>query len=224
MLIAENGQQAVNADPASVSGYSNLAQAYAGMNRLEEAKATLQAAIQHGLNNSGMHMQMAALYWAQGDDASMEKELQQAEAAPDKEYNMPAFRAALAGARGQLKLSRELTRKAMDSVQRLNLKEAAPGLTVQQAVLEAVLEDYAGAVKDANEALRLSNSPVLVATAAEALAASGEEKKALALADDINRRRPNDTLAQNVDIPLIKALVELKSAGARARAVKIDTK
>src|SRR5437868_412591 len=206
----ENGQQAVNADPASVSGYSNLAQAYAGMNRLEEAKATLQAAIQHGLNNSGMHMQMAALYWAQGDDASMEKELQQAEAAPDKEYNMPAFRAALAGARGQLKLSRELTRKAMDSVQRLNLKEAAPGLTVQQAVLEAVLEDYAGAVKDANEALRLSNSPVLVATAAEALAASGEEKKALALADDINRRRPNDTLAQNVDIPLIKALVELK--------------
>src|SRR5207237_775891 len=68
----ENGQQAVNADPASVSGYSNLAQAYAGMNRLEEAKATLQAAIQHGLNNSGMHMQMAALYWAQGDDASME--------------------------------------------------------------------------------------------------------------------------------------------------------
>jgi eukaryotic-like serine/threonine-protein kinase len=206
----ENGQQAVNADPSSISGYSNLAQAYAGMNRLEEAKATLQTAIQRGLNNSGMHMQMASLYWAQGDDASMEKELQQAEAAPDKEYIMPAFRAALAGAHGQLKLSRELTRKAIETAKQLNLKEPAPGFIGQQAVLEAIVENYPEAVKDADAALRLSNSTNLEAMAAEVLAVSGEQKKALSLADDINRRRPDDTLAQNVDIPLIKALVELK--------------
>lgn len=206
----ENGQQAVNADPSSISGYSNLAQAYAGLNRLEEAKATLKAALQHGLNNSGLHLQLAALYWAQGDDASMEKELQQSEAAPDKESNLPAFRANLAGARGQLRLSRELTTRAIEGAQRMNLKEAAPDLTAQQAVLEAMVENYPEAVKDANEALRLSTAPVLEAIVAEALAVSGQEKKALSLADDLNARRPKDTLAQNVDIPLIKALVELK--------------
>ena len=206
----ENAQQAVNIDPSSLSGYSNLAQAYAGLNRLEEAKATLQAALQHGLNNSGVHLQLASLYWAQGDDTSMEKELQQAEGSPDQESNLPSFRAALAGARGQLRLSRELTRKAIENALRVNLKEAAPGLTVQQAVLEAIVENYPEAVKDADEALRLSDLPGLQAVAAEALAASGEGKKALSLADEINARRPNDTIAQNIDIPLIKALVELK--------------
>ena len=219
----ENGQQAVSIDPGSISGYSNLAQAYAGLNRLEEAKATLQAALQHGFNSSGLHMQLASLYWAEGDDANMEKELQLVEAAPDKESNLPSFRAALAGARGQLRLSRELTRKAIESAERLNLKEAAPGLIVQQAVLEAIAENYPEAVKDANEALRLSDLPGLQAAAAEALAVSGEEKKALSLADDINTRRPNDTLAQNVDIPLIKALVELKRGNSDAAMYLLDT-
>ena len=216
----ENAQLAVAVEPSSVSGYSNLAQAYAGLNRLEEAKATLQSALQHNLTISGIHTQLAALCWAQGDDAGMEKELKQAEASPDQEFNLPAFRASLAGARGQIKLSREMTRKAIEVAQRLNLKEAAPSLTVEQAILETAVENRPEAIKAANEALRLSSLPNVEAVAAEALAYSGEEKKALSLADDINVRRPEDTLAQNVDIPLIKALVELKR-GDNAKAMDL---
>jgi eukaryotic-like serine/threonine-protein kinase len=48
------------------------------------------------------------------------------------------------------------------------------------------------------------------ANAAYAFAISGDEKKALSLADDIAHRRPNDTLVQFVEVPLVRALVELQ--------------
>ena len=43
----ENARKAVELDPDSVSGYSNVGFAYAGLNRLDEAKATFKEALQH---------------------------------------------------------------------------------------------------------------------------------------------------------------------------------
>jgi tetratricopeptide (TPR) repeat protein len=40
----------------------------------------------------------------------------------------------------------------------------------------------------------------------------GEDQKALALADEIQRTHPNDTMAVNVTVPLIRAVVVLKAA------------
>src|SRR6185369_5573844 len=43
----ENARKSVQIDPDSASGYSNVGFAYAGLNRLDEAKATFQEALQH---------------------------------------------------------------------------------------------------------------------------------------------------------------------------------
>src|SRR5207248_8441900 len=43
----DNARQSVQLDPDSASGYSNVGFAYAGLNRLDEAKATFNQAIQH---------------------------------------------------------------------------------------------------------------------------------------------------------------------------------
>lgn len=205
-----NAQQAVQLDPGSLSGYSNLAQAYSGLKRLEEAKATLDSAFQHGLNNSGLHLQYAAIAWGQGDDATMEKHLQQAQSGPEKEYNEFGFRAALAGTHGQLKQARELDRKSIQAADALNLKEAGPLIIAQEADLYASVEDRAQAAKIAAEALKLSSSPEVKANAAYALAYAGDEKLALSLADDISRAQPNSTIVQFEEVPLIRALVELR--------------
>ena len=50
----ENSRKAVELDPESISGYENLAFAYAGLNRIDEAKATVVAALKVVPKNTGM--------------------------------------------------------------------------------------------------------------------------------------------------------------------------
>jgi len=216
----QNARLSIETDPSSGSGYENLAAAYMGLNRLDEAKSTLNAALQHNLNFPSLHTMSATLAWAQGDDATLEKELQQAAAAPNGEYMVVGYRASLADARGQLKQARGFIRKANDAAVRLNLKELAPLMLAQQADSEAVVGNHAQAVNWASEALKATNSPQVEVSAAYALAISGEEKKALSLADDVSRRRPNDTMTQFVYVPMIRTLVQLQH-GDTAKAIDL---
>ena len=205
-----NAQQAVNADPGSLSGYSNVASAYCGLKRLEEAKATLESAFQHGLNTAGLHLQYAGIAWAQNDEVTMQKQLEEAKSGRDKDYDEFGVGAAFAGMHGQVKRARELNRKSIQAAEALNLKEAGPLTVSQEADLYALFGKRAEALTAAEEALKLSTSPDVEANAAYAFAISGDEKKALSLADDIAHRRPNDTLVQFVEVPLVRALVELQ--------------
>src|SRR5438105_814443 len=61
----DNARQAVQLDPQSVTGYSNLSQAYVGLNRLDEAKATLNQAVQRKLGSSFLHLQLGGIALAQ---------------------------------------------------------------------------------------------------------------------------------------------------------------
>jgi eukaryotic-like serine/threonine-protein kinase len=204
-----NARQAVQIEPAGATGYINLAAAYSGLNRMEEAKATLQDAFHHGLNTSNLHAQLAGLYYAQGNEAEMEKELETASTSPGEPFAVPGFRLQLAAARGQLKKAHELERKMIEAVDRAGLKELGPSLLSQEATFAASIEDPVRTAAFATEALKQSNDVPVETNVAIALAAVGQSGKALALADDIRKRRPNDTIAQNVDLPMVKALVEM---------------
>ena len=46
--------------------------AYMGLNRLDEAKAILNQALERKLNPLGNHLQLAAIAWVQNDAAEME--------------------------------------------------------------------------------------------------------------------------------------------------------
>jgi tetratricopeptide (TPR) repeat protein len=47
-----------------------------------------------------------------------------------------------------------------------------------------------------------------------ALAAVGQDQKALSLVTEIQRSRPNDTIAQNVAVPMIQAVVNIHPSGS----------
>jgi len=219
----QNARLSIDTDPSSVSGYENLAAAYMGLGRLDEAKATLNQAFQHNLNLPILHIQLATLAWDQGEEATMEKELQLAAAEFNGEYSVLGFRAGLAGARGQLKQARDFIHRANEAAIRLNLKESVPLMLAQQADLEALVGNRTRAVTWASEALKLSNSPPVETSAAFALAIAGEEKRALSLSRDVSRRRPNDTMAQFVDVPLIRTLIELQHSETAKAIDLLDT-
>ncbi|MBZ5666523.1 MAG: protein kinase [Acidobacteriia bacterium] len=207
----ENAKRAVELDPDMVSGYGNVAQAYVGLNRVEEGRSVLNTAIQRKFATGSYHAGLAGLDWAQGKYADMEKELQSASATPDGELNALGFRAGLAGTRGQVRQARDFARQSEDALDRLHLQGRAD-VGAQLSTLEALVGNLNEANSAANEALRLSRTLSVMGTAGQTLAYLRQEQKANALADEIQRSHPNDTIAINVTVPLIRAIVALRPA------------
>ena len=200
----EHARRAVEVDPDMIVGYSNMVQAYVGLNRVEEARATINSALQRKLGGASIYNTLATIDWAEGKDAEMEKDLQLGAETPDGELVTIQFRAAVATARGQVRQARELTRKAQDMLDRLHLTGRAD-LESQLAAFEAVVGNQAEAVNSSNAALRLSQTLNVRWNAALALALARQDQRVLSIADDIQRDRPNDTIAQKVAVPTLRA-------------------
>jgi serine/threonine protein kinase/tetratricopeptide (TPR) repeat protein len=221
----ENAKRAVELAPDQMSGYQNVATAYAGLNRIEEARATINAALQHKASAAGFHVQLASLDWGEGKDADMEKELQSASVTPDGELDVLGFRAGLAASRGQVRRTREFARQLEDAFDRLHLQGRAE-MQVQLAGFESFVGNKSAAIGEANAALRSSHTLQVQWGAASALVLAGERQKALSLADEIQRTRPNDTIAQNVAVPTIRAIAYLFAANSAkadpAKAIDLE--
>lgn len=134
-----------------------------------------------------------------------------------------SFRAEVAGARGQVNSARQLTYQSIEAMKRLNLKQSPATALAQLSVLELLVGERSEAIAHALEALKNSSSAAVEEQAALIMALAGNEAKALAIADDISRRRPSDTHAQFVFLPMIKALIELQHGNYEKAMDMLDT-
>jgi tetratricopeptide (TPR) repeat protein/predicted Ser/Thr protein kinase len=216
----DNARQSMQLDPDSASGYSNVGFAYAGLNRLDEAKATFNQALQHQAGASVAHSALAIIAWLQGDKEGTERELGAMKDDPQGEYQVTGLRSGMAAYAGQLKTARAFGQKQRGAAERLGFKEAAASEYSQEAFAEASFLNKARALEDVSEAMKLSQSPGVVLNCAIALAMTGEDSRAAKLADEIAQKRPFDTLVQFVEVPLVKAQIELNH-GNPAKAIDL---
>jgi len=206
-----NAKRAVELDPDMVSGYENLSSSYAGLGRMAEARATLNTVLQKKSAPRVLYKMMASYDWAEGKDGDVERDLQAVSGTVEGDMAAQMFRASLAGFHGQLHSARQFGHQAADILDRMHLQGRA-GMETQMGGWEALVGNRAESIKDAEDALRLSQTPNVKIGAAMIYGVAREEQKALALADDIQKTRPNDTLAQNVAVPAIRAVVALLPA------------
>jgi len=216
----ENARQSIAADPDSASGYDNLATAYAGLNRVEEAKATLNEALGRKLNLVGNHVELANLYWVQNDPAAMEKELDLVRALPGGELVTLAIQSGVASCKGQLKAARDFGAKSKEAADRMGLKEFAANEYAQQAIFEAAVGDKAQAADDLAQASKGIQSPSVITLVAVARALIGDDKSAEKLVSDLAQKRPYDTNVQSVAVPVVQAQIEL-NRGNSAKAIDL---
>jgi eukaryotic-like serine/threonine-protein kinase len=207
----ENAKRALENDPDMLNAYGQVASSYAGLNRVEEARATLNSAIQRRGNTAGYHTFLASLDWAENKDGEMEKELQSASVTPDGALNVLGFRTGLASARGQMGQARDLTRQTGEALDRLHLQGRAD-VEAQLASSEALVGNRAEAARRSDDAIGASRTLSVMGNVATTLALLHQDQKALALADEIQRTHPNDTIAVNVTVPLIRAVAAMKPA------------
>jgi DNA-binding winged helix-turn-helix (wHTH) protein/tetratricopeptide (TPR) repeat protein len=216
----EHGLEELRLSPGTADTYINLSQTYRALGRPEEARAVLIEGIKHVPDSSALHLELSNVALAQGDTATREKEDALLGATPEGTLNLVYRDAALAVSHGELRNAQKLYYQAKELALKLQLKDNASFAMALRAVYESYLLEPTQANKSATTALQISQMKDTIPPAAMALAASGEERQAETLIQQLAKRRPKDTLIQFIWVPTVQAIISLRHGNAE-QAVQI---
>jgi eukaryotic-like serine/threonine-protein kinase len=210
-------QQELEVLPDDAASYALVAEVYRDMNRLDEAKATVDAGLKHDSGGGRLPFQRLLVALAQGDQVAAEAARTQMRGNPQGKMYLAALEGRLAVAQGKLKQAREHFAEARDEAVSADLKETAATFTSEEAYLEAMCHFRAQAGDRASAALALSKSFAVRTLVAPVYAVAGMDAPARSLVDTLLRERPNDLLVQKVYGPATLAQIELNHGnGVRA--------
>jgi eukaryotic-like serine/threonine-protein kinase len=201
--------EALRLNPASGNNYENLAGSYMYLNRLQEAHATIEEGWAKKLDTPYMHIFAYVLALFRDDRATMEQQAAWVMGKPGIEDTLIAWQADIAAYSGLEEKSRELSRRAIASAQNAAEKETAAAYQAKSALREALFGNPAQARQEATAALDISTGRDVQFEAALVLAFIGDESRAEALANDLGKRYPEDTLVQFKEVPTLRAQLAL---------------
>ena len=219
---AEEAREAIRLNPNAASGYSLLASAFVGLNRFDEAKATIENAMALKLDTPAMHRALYRIAFVQGDATTMQEQIAWAKGRPD-EYLAETWQAETAAFSGQLRRAREFASHAFELAERRDLKDVAAQIAAGAAVRDALLGHCGPAREQTARALGISQSQLTMVVAGQALAACGEHSRTQAITSDLARRFPTDTLLHQVSLPLVHAQIEIQKANPAAAVELLET-
>jgi tetratricopeptide (TPR) repeat protein len=180
--------------------YQNVAQAYLGLNRIDEAKAVAEQASAQKANSFPTHAMLFQIAFLRGDQATMQREASWGAGTPAEVFLLANY-ADAQDSIGKIKAGREAYQRAMSAATRYGLNELASIFQAGYAVRDAEHGFSDRAREEANEALRLFPKGDVRGVAAFALAQTGDVVKARKLEEEEARDFPDDTLRQTVYIP-----------------------
>ena len=213
-------REAIRVEPNDEINYSNLANDYVALNRLDDADAVYQQAEERKLQGESLLEVRYLLAFLKGDTAQMAQLVSAAMGKPGTEDVLLYVEADTEAWYGRWKNARDLTRRAMESAEHNDAKETAAGYQAETAMREAELGNKEQARADANAAVKLAPNRDARSWAALALARAGDTAEAEKLAVELDKAFPLDTLVQKYRLPTIRAAVALHRRDAN-RAVEL---
>jgi Tfp pilus assembly protein PilF len=215
---AEYSKQEVEIDPTQVYGYGNVAVCEFDLNRFDQANAWLDLAAERKLTTPEELVLRYAIAFGKGDRAGMERIAASAEGKKISDHWMLYSQGFVLAHDGRLRMARIKVREAEELADREGQTGPAANYRAAMAVQEALYGNLAQAKADAEAALRRSHSRDVEFASAFALALSGDAARARQLADDLDKRFPEDTFVRFTYLPDLRALADL-SRHQPARAV-----
>ena len=206
----EEYREALRLDPNMGMNYLDLGNAYAGLNRLDEAEAVYKQAEERKLESELLLVNRYQLAFLKGDEAQMAQWVSAAKGKPGAEDLLLASQADTEGWYGKLKSAHELTGRAMDSAEHNDAKESAAAYQAEAALREVEAGNREQARADAKAALKLAPNRDVRAIAALALARAGDTAEAEKLAAELDKTFPLHTRVQRYWLPTIRAAVALQ--------------
>ena len=215
-------QETLRLAPDTVANYVNLGITYLNLNRLEEAKATFDQALAHKLDSGFLRQYIYFLAFLRGDAAQMEQQLAWGAGKPGDEDVLLSMQSDTEACYGRLSKARVLSHRAVDSAVRADSKEAAALWQANAALREAELGNIAYAKQGVTAALALSPGRNVKVFAALTLARIGHAPQARALARELEKTYPTNTLLKLYWLPTINAAIELNKSNSSQALVDLD--
>lgn len=208
--VIESAQQRIAADPGTIFGYSNLASANFYLGRFEEAERVLQQASERGMEDHTLLLVRYSIAALKGDTDQMVRIVARAKGIRRAEHSVAHLEALALARSGRLTLARQSSSRAMDLARQAGDREVAASYQAARAVWEAVCGNAAEGKRHAAAALAVSNARDIQYASGLALGLSGDASRVQPLADDLEKRFPEDTFARFTYVPVLRALWALE--------------
>jgi eukaryotic-like serine/threonine-protein kinase len=215
------GQEALRLAP-TVTGYSNLGLTYVTLNRLDEAKATFDEALAHKLDGGTLRGSIYVLAFRRGDEAQMAQQVAWGAGKPGAEDVLLSLQSDTEAYYGRMSKAREFTRRAVDSAIRNDSKETAAVWQISASLREAEIGNVALAKQGVAAALALSRGRDVKTAATLALARAGDTAPAMALAEELEKDYPTNTLIKLYWLPALNAAIELAKNNSSQALVDLE--
>jgi tetratricopeptide (TPR) repeat protein len=208
--------EAIALDPTVPVSYGSLVAAYQSLNRLAEARATLNIAQEKAHYPLYWHLPLYYLAFLEGNEAGMAQEIAQSSGKGPSEGILLQYGASHTAAyQGKLRKARELSHQAIALA-----GSSSDGVRCQAdtAITEALFGNVKEAQRKAKEVLSALKRQHLqwpeveaLGFAGEALAFSGNSSQAQLVAADLNKQFPENTTVQQIYLPTIRAQIALNN-------------
>ena len=205
----EETQESLRLGANDAIAISNLGWMQLALNRLEEARATVEQAMARKMDTLLLRLVLYQAAFLRGDEVSMQAQLAWAAGRPGEEDWLLSAQSDTEAYFGDLAKAREFSQRAVESALRADAKEMAALWQANAALREAEFGNARLAQQKAMSALSLMEGKVVRSLAALALARAAETTHARRLADSLNKDFPQDTLVQRYWLPSVRSAIEI---------------
>jgi tetratricopeptide (TPR) repeat protein/predicted Ser/Thr protein kinase len=213
-------REAMRLSPADSLNFGNLVLAYVHLNRLDESRAAANEALTKNLDSADLRAALYLLAFLKKDLPGMAEQVSWSAGKPGKENLMLYLEAGTAAYSGKLKVARELAGQAATSAARAGEAEMAAGCESAAALWEALYGNASEARRRVTGTLAESNGRDAQYVAAFALALIRDSEGAQVLADDLQKRFPEDTIVRFNYLPTLRAQIALTVPADGAKAAE----
>jgi len=211
-IALESARKTIVAYPDVRIGYGNLALSSFFVDRFGEAENALQQAAAHRKEWQELPQFLVYRYniaFMKGDNEQMDRAVALARGQRQAEHWLANSQALVQARSGHVQLARRLSGQAVD----LALQEGGRGAAATYQSAAAVWEGLYGNANEAKTkataALALTRGRDVEYASALALGLAGDSSRSEALADDLDKRFPEDTFVRFTYLPVLRGLSAL---------------
>jgi serine/threonine protein kinase/tetratricopeptide (TPR) repeat protein len=217
----ENATEAYRLDSKDAYAIQNLAGAYMGLDRYDEALAVINGAQTENLAFTGTR-DLYLIAFIRHDPSAMDRSLSVGKGTGIREVLLLLFKAEREYSAGKIQDARQTIANIVSLSKRLGANELAANSLVIQQVLETELGYSAAAGASVAKALAIAQDRDTRSAIMGLLARTGDPGGAEKIATELAREFPNDTMQNAVWIPSARAFTEIRRNNGQKAVVLLD--
>jgi tetratricopeptide (TPR) repeat protein len=202
-------KKAIELEPDVIYGYVNAAFSSIYLGRLDQAESFILQASQRKLDAPDLMVERYYLAFLKGDRAGMEHEVALSRGIPGTGDEFVHSEALAFAYSGHLQESARMSQRAVEIAQLADARERAATYKAGEGVVQALFGNASEAKRNALAALNLSDGRDVTYAAALALALSGDTSRPQTIADDLEKKFPEETAVRFSSVPTLRGLLAL---------------